>query len=146
MSAELIDGYVWLSSYDDRSSRNQEHSTQYKRLFDAIKEGEVHGLQDGKSKRWLVHKEQADEFLSQRAEASCKGGRRTATQSLRATPYVTLCSSQFDSACDCLNAAASALERIEKVLERLASAAESMAPQPKEEPVGTWRDMNGEAL
>ena len=31
-------------------------------------------------------------------------------------------------------------------LERLTAAVESIATQPKDEPVGTWRNMNGESL
>lgn len=43
---------------------------------------------------------------------------------------VTLSVAQFDSAFDCFNAAAGSLERMEKLLERLASAVEAIATQP----------------
>lgn len=47
---------------------------------------------------------------------------------------------------DCLNAIAGSLERTEKLAERLTTAIENIATQPKAEPAGTWRDMNGESL
>jgi hypothetical protein len=37
------------------------------------------------------------------------------------------------------------LSRIELILDRIAVAAESVATQPHE-PVGSWRDMNGDAM
>jgi hypothetical protein len=43
---------------------------------------------------------------------------------------------------DCVNEATASIERIEKVLERLALAVESIATQP----AGSWRDMNGEVM
>lgn len=65
-----IEGFVPLSSYDDRRddsgtiSRQTGHSPEWKMLREAIKAGEVEGYQRGGSNRWIVNKEQADRFLS----------------------------------------------------------------------------------
>lgn len=65
-----IEGFVPLSSYDDRRddsgaiSRQTGHSAEWKMLREAIKAGEVEGYQRGGSNRWIVNKEQADRFLS----------------------------------------------------------------------------------
>lgn len=61
-----IEGFVPLASYDDDGrGRQSGHSPEWKMLREAISLGEVDGFQHGGSKRWLVHKAQADEFLSQ---------------------------------------------------------------------------------
>ena len=144
MSTELIEGYVWLSSYDDRNNRNQEHSTEYKRVFDAIKAGDVHGLQDGKSKRWIVNKAQADAFLAERAEPKRNVNKSQPVKSEQLLEaLVTLLGSVTTNQTTLIVA-----------VERLAFAAEAIAKQPLArmddvaiaEPSGTWRDMNGEAL
>lgn len=59
-----IDGFVPLSSYDDRRD-DSGHSAAWKALREAIKSGEVEGYQRGGSNRWIVNKEQADRFLLQ---------------------------------------------------------------------------------
>lgn len=65
-----IEGFVPLSSYDDRRddsgaiSRQTGHSAEWKMLREAIKAGEVEGYQRGGSNRWIVNKEQADRFLA----------------------------------------------------------------------------------
>lgn len=50
-----------------------------------------------------------------------------------------------ESACLSLADMGSTMVEIRCVLERLTAAVESIATQPKAEPVGTWRDMNGES-
>ena len=122
MSTDSIDGYVLLSSYDDRSNRNQEHSTDYKRIFDAIRDGRVHGLQDGKSKRWFVNKAQADALLAEKAAPS-----KTAAKQ-KANGFVA--SSQIESAIGSLASIDTTLDEIYRVLERLTTAVETMATQP----------------
>ena len=56
---------------------------------------------------------------------------------------------QYESVCESLADIAQSAAGIERLLERLTTAVESIATQPKQthdEPVGSWRDMNGEAL
>lgn len=75
-----IDGFVPLASYDDDGrGRMSGHSTEWKMLREAISAGEVDGYQHGGSKRWLVHKAQADEFLrqSRRRTIALDGNRKT---------------------------------------------------------------------
>ena len=50
-----------------------------------------------------------------------------------------------ESACLSLADIGGTMVEIRCVLKRLAAAVESIATQPKAEPVGTWRDMNGES-
>jgi len=119
---------VWLSSYDDRHNRNQEHSTDYKRVFDAIKEGLVHGLQDGKSKRWIVNKAQADAFLAERAECT-----RAAS---KAKTRTNASGEQVEAAVIALCEINNGITLMQQTLERLAQAVEAMATQPRE-PAGT---------
>lgn len=60
-----IEGFVPLADYDeDNRSRQSGHSADWKLLRAAISEGVVDGFQHGGSKRWLVNKSQADEFLA----------------------------------------------------------------------------------
>jgi hypothetical protein len=61
-----IPGYVALSTYDDRGDDNA-HSLNWKLLREAAISGEVDGFQHGKSRRWLVHKAQADAFIAARS-------------------------------------------------------------------------------
>lgn len=51
---------------------------------------------------------------------------------------------QIESVCESLADLAQSAAAIERLLERLTAAVENIATQPKAEPVGTWRDMNGE--
>ena len=48
--------------------------------------------------------------------------------------------------CDSLASIDTTLDEIYRVLGRMADAVEAMATQPKAEPAGSWRDMNGESL
>jgi hypothetical protein len=62
-----IDGFVPLASYDEDSRRRQSgHSPEWKLLREAISSGDIDGFQHGGSKRWLVHKAQADRMLEKR--------------------------------------------------------------------------------
>lgn len=54
--------------------------------------------------------------------------------------------SQYVAVCVSLASIDRTLNEMHRVLERLTVAVESIATQPKAEPVGTWRDMNGESL
>ena len=51
-----------------------------------------------------------------------------------------------ESACELLAYIGSTLVEVRCVMERLTAAVESIATQPKAEPAGAWRDMNGESL
>jgi hypothetical protein len=54
---------------------------------------------------------------------------------------------QCESVCESLGDIASGLGCVVTLLERLATAVESIATAPKQhEPVGAWRDMNGELM
>jgi hypothetical protein len=54
---------------------------------------------------------------------------------------------QFESSCESLADIATSLAGVERLLDRLATAVESIATAPKQhEPAGSWRDMNGELM
>jgi hypothetical protein len=54
---------------------------------------------------------------------------------------------QCESVCESLADIATSLAGVERLLERLATAVESIATAPKQhEPAGSWRDMNGELM
>jgi len=55
---------------------------------------------------------------------------------------------QYESVCESLADIASGMGYVVQLLERLTTAAEQIATQPKaqHEPVGSWRDMNGEVM
>ena len=108
------------------------HSPQYKLLVAAVKDGELRGLQDPKSRRYYVPQDEANRLLISKApHASDKA---TAPKDL-----------QYESVCESMADIATSLAGVERLLERLATAVEAIATQPKE-PVGSWRDMNGDAL
>jgi hypothetical protein len=84
-----IEGFVPLSSYDDRRD-DSGHSAAWKALREAIKAGEVEGYQRGGSNRWIVHKEQADRYLSRTQRERRVAAEKPASDDLLAGIAVTL--------------------------------------------------------
>jgi hypothetical protein len=120
-------GYVFLSTYDRAGRKNEEHSPEYKALLSAIHCDEVRGLQMGSSKRWLVHKPTADEFLARQA----KPVTAEPSSTKKAAVSQGIGSSKTDISCDLLEDIGSKLSGLIDVLGRIADAAESIATQPK---------------
>lgn len=61
-----------------------------------------------------------------------------------AYPGTRISAGQIEAAITALCEINNGITLMQATLERLATAAESVATEPKEEAVGTWRDMNGE--
>jgi hypothetical protein len=129
----LPDGWVPLSHFESKDrGRMDGHSPQYKLLVAAVKDGELRGLQDPKSRRYYVPQEEANRLLISKASHAAE--KATAPKDL-----------QYESVCESMADIATSLAGVERLLERLATAVEAIATQPKE-PAGSWRDMNGEVL
>jgi hypothetical protein len=117
------DGFVPLAEWDHRSrSGNDGHSAEYKALRAAADAGEIDAFQIGGSKRWYVSRSDAVRLLESQLSDSPKQS--------KAKPQATEC-------LDC-HASALALVRIDNrlglmidILERLATAVETLATQPK---------------
>jgi hypothetical protein len=138
----LPEGWVPLSHFDSKDrGKGDGHSPQYKQLVSAVKEGELRGLQDAKSRRYYVPQDEANRLLIAKANKSAdkaspckdlhelgdlKEGVRACVAFVRDHLQV-----ERHGIVDCLNATAGALERIERVLERMALAAETIATQPQ---------------
>jgi hypothetical protein len=128
MSNDLEEmGYVFLSTFDRAGRKNEEHSPEYKTLLSAIQCGDVKGFQAGGSKRWLVHKASADEFLERQA----KPVRAEPSHAKQAEVSQVAGFSKTDMPCDLLEDISSKLSGLINVLGRIADAAESIATQPK---------------
>ena len=130
-------GFVPLANWDNRHRGNNDgHSVEWKLLSDAAKAGKVPGMKLGGSGRWIVHEQAAVEYLAKiRAEATpAKAPAKSRTH--RAGEPIDL---QYVSVCE-------SLAGVERLLERLATAVESIATAPRHEPAGAWRDMNGELM
>jgi hypothetical protein len=137
-------GFVPLANWDNRHRGNNDgHSVEWKLLSDAAKAGKVPGMKLGGSGRWIVHEQAAVEYLAKiRAEATpAKAPAKSRTH--RAVEPTDL---QYESACESLAEIATSLAGVERLLERLATAVESIATAPRHEPAGAWRDMNGELM
>ena len=135
-------GFAPLANWDSRNRRNNDgHSVEWKTLRDAVKDGEIPGFKLSNG-RWYVHQRRATEFL---AKVDLTTPIAAKAISEIAGLHVTLASHQFDSAFDCFNAAAGALERIEKLLERMTLAVESLATQPtrQRDPVEEFANDSG---
>jgi hypothetical protein len=117
-------GYVFLSTYDRAGRKNEEHSPEYKALLSAIYGGDVKGFQMGGSKRWLVHKASADEFLALQAM------HKSATPLLRKAEPACGDSSK-EAAVVALCEINNGITLMQATLERLATAVENIATQPK---------------
>lgn len=128
---DLPSGWVPLSHFDSRDrGKSDGHSAEYKLLVAAVRDGELRGLQDPKSRRYYVPQDEANRLLIGKASQAAE------------KPSAKACEL---AAADSLASIDTTLDEIYRVLERLTTAVENIATQPKAEPVGSWRDMNGEA-
>jgi hypothetical protein len=124
-------GFVPLANWDNRHRGNNDgHSVEWKLLSDAAKAGKVPGMKLGGSGRWIVHEQAAVEYLAKiRAEATpAKAPAKSQTH--RAVEPTNL---QCESACESLADIATSLAGVERLLERLATAVESIATQPRKD-------------
>jgi len=87
----------------------------------------------GSNGRWYVHAAKANEFLAKSKATPVETPVRTDDGRIHAA-VIALCE---------IN---NGITLMQATLERLTAAVESIATQPKAEPAGTWRDMNGESL
>jgi hypothetical protein len=117
----LPEGWVPLSHFDSKDrGRLDGHSPDYKILAAAVKDGELRGLQDPKSRRYYVPQDEATRLLITRASRAVDKPKDATHGSLDAT-LVAL--TRIDNGIALLNA----------TLERLANAAECLATQPKKD-------------
>jgi hypothetical protein len=133
-------GFVPLSDWDHRHrSGSDGHSAEYKALLLAADAGKIQAFKMGGSGRWYVHRKAAAEFLASQLTEP-----QAATKSKAKQPSDL----QYESVCESLADIASGLGHVVTLLERLATAVEAIATQPKteREPTGVWRDMNGEVM
>ena len=124
-------GFVPLANWDNRHRGNNDgHSVEWKLLSDAAKAGKVPGMKLGGSGRWIVHEQAAVEYLAKiRAEATpAKAPAKSQTK--RAVDPTDL---QYESACESLADIASGMGYVVQLLERLATAVESIATQPRKD-------------
>lgn len=129
-------GFVPMANWDFRERQKQDgHSVQWKTLSDAVKNGELPGFKLSNG-RWFVHERLSNEYL-----ASALGKTSSSPAASRNTP-----SDQTEAAVVALCEINNGISLMLPVLERIATAVESIATQPKAEAAGTWRDMNGESL
>ena len=128
-----------LADWDHRNRAHKDgHSAEWKTLSDAVKSGEIPGFKLGNG-RWYVHAAKANEFLAKSKAAPVKAATKASDMGGIDKRYA-------ESACELLAYIGSTLVEVRCVMERLTAAVESIATQPKAEPAGTWRDMNGESL
>lgn len=126
MDEYIPDGFSPLADWDHkRRGNNDGHSLEWKALNDAVKAGEIAGfrLPNG---RWYVHREQACGLLLKAAEpvtvAAAKTNRKLGTQD-----------AQADASVVALYRIDNGIAYVLTVLERLTTAVESMATQPRTE-------------
>lgn len=91
----------------------------------------------------FVHRDDAAEIT---AASDFRHSEKIAKESGVSRLHSAIVASDLSDALAVLCEISKGISLVCSTLERLATAAESMATQPKAEPVGTWRDMNGESL
>jgi hypothetical protein len=139
---DLPSGWVPLAHFDSRErGKSDGHSADYKLLVSAVRDGELRGLQDPKSRRYYVPQDAANRLLIGKATQAAD---KPADESKQAR--ATASSSQIEAAVIALCEINNGITLMQATLERLTTAVENIATQPKAEPVGTWRDMNGEVM
>jgi hypothetical protein len=137
---DIPDGWVRVADYDERENKSEGGpGGAYAKILAAIKQepSPIRAYKDGKF--WIAMQCDVDDFLQ-----SLKT--RSETPTVHAATQDAACHSQLDAACKSLASIDTTLDEIYRVLERLTTAVENIATQPKAEPVGTWRDMNGEVM
>jgi hypothetical protein len=120
---DLPEGWVPLSRFDSKDrGRTEGHSPEYKQLVAAVKDGELRGLQDPKSRRYYVPQEDAARLLVTKAAKTAE----------KPSPPK---GSPLEEAGDIerILIIGGWLAQICSMLERLANAAESIATQPKKD-------------
>lgn len=136
MNDFIPEGFSPLAEWDFRERQKQDgHSPEWKALSDAAKANKVPAFRLSNG-RWYVHKQKATEFL-----ATCYLTPVNAPAKPASNSSATL---DVAAAMASLASIDTTLDEIYRVLERLTAAVENIATQPKAEPAGTWRDMNGE--
>ncbi len=133
-------GFAPLSDWDHRHrSGSDGHSAEYKALRVAADAGKIPAFKMGGSGRWYVSRKAAADLLASQLSDPQVGSKAKAKQPLDL---------QYESVCESLADIASGMGYVVQLLERLATAAEAIATQPKteHEPAGAWRDMNGEVM
>ena len=110
-------GFCPLSDWDFRQrDKSSGHSPAWKLLSDAVKAGEIPGMQFGGSNRWFVHRESAEQFLASQGDEPVQSSKRVASK--HREPALV------DSFCAAVIAAFE--RRVASSLERIATAIESM--------------------
>jgi hypothetical protein len=138
-------GYVPLSEFDDSGRRsNDGHAPRYKTLKKALDKGEKSipsaQIPAVKYGRFWVHKDSAERFLS---EAEAAASAAISQASTGGDDFPSVQSSPGDD-----KQLFALLQSALVVLDRIATAVESIATQPQShhEPVGSWRDMNNDEM
>jgi hypothetical protein len=128
---DLPDGWVPLSHFDSKDrGKNDGHSPEYKLLVAAVKEGELRGLQDPKSRRYYVPKHEANRLLVRGAS------KPAASKDL-----------QCESVCESLADIASDVGKIVNLLDRLVLSLAALSVQENaEEPCDLSRDFCGDTI
>jgi hypothetical protein len=113
----LPEGWVPLSHFDSKDrGRLDGHSADYKLLAAAVKDGELRGLQDPKSRRYYVPQDEANRLLISRASRAAKKPKDAAEDAIAALTAV-------------LSAVATNQTTILVAVERIAFALEQIANQ-----------------
>lgn len=125
MNDFIPEGFVPLADWDHRNRANNDgHSAEWKTLGDAAKAGELPAFKLSNG-RWFVHREKAVALLVESAAPALKAathGSNTGGIDKR----------HAKSLCESLASINTTLDEIYRVLERLTTAVESIATQPKD--------------
>jgi hypothetical protein len=150
--SDVPPGYVPLKSFGRRSN-GESGSPEYELIHAAYRQRRINAVKHMRtpsdhSGLVFVDAKQADELMRQSGlrAAGTEGPtqKREAAQKVDPTRWAYF---QGESACESLADIASGLGHVVTMLERLATAVESIATAPKQhEPAGAWRDMNGELM
>jgi hypothetical protein len=133
-------GFVPLAHFDHRSrGRGDGHSPEYKQLREAFRQRKIPGLQTGGERgRVYVHEQSAKQYLADNVLAEA---------AKFSEPEPASPSPSADNAIAALTAVLSALATSQMSLvaevERIATAVESIATQPKTPPQGLAHEMSG---
>jgi len=134
----IPEGWVAISQYDMRPPGADEvgPSGDYARILKALrlKPCPIQHYRDGRG--WVARQSDIEEFLAARKASS-----PSTTKAADKAPSDL----QYESVCESLADIAQSLAAVERLLGRLADAADNIVTQPKE-PAGSWRDMNGEVM
>ncbi len=124
-------GFVPLAQWDYRSRGKADgHSPEYKELRLAVDSGKVPGIHVGGSNRWYVREADATAFL--KAQATDAPPRQEQPSDL-----------QYESVCESMADIAAGLGHVVTLLDRLATAVEGIATQPKTPQQELLHTMNG---